>query len=991
MRAMLPSAGPAGLAMLLLLAIAPAVRADKIPDWLPHYDLGIQLDTDRHKVTVQERVTWHNRHARPSDELVFSAYPRYKIPDDEIVLIAKTLELLRAPPKEGIDSVGRRLQVQRVTLEGKELPFHWSEQMQTALHVSLPKAVKQGESVTVEIEFMLDLPTMQGRWGHWKGVTFLANWYPVLAYYDDGGWQPTPFVAWHQPFFNEAGVYSVRLTLPKDQKIASTGTIREEEDHGNGLKTAHIVGCCARDFALVCSDRFQELTAKAGHVNVRVLTFPEHADLAKKALEFACEVIPLYGRWFGKYPYDEFDIVESHFPWNGNECSGMVMIDERVFNMPRMAEMYVDHLITHETMHQWWYNIVGTNGYCETWMDEGVVSFFTARRLQQKYGHNACLIRYPRGLQWLPNIHHEDYRFYGMYGTLGRKEETLTIQPLPEFGHLITLFSMTYDRGAKILGMIEERIGTDAFIDFMRLVYAKYQFHILRVADFQKELEHYTGRCWKEFFDHWLYSKGMTDWAVDRVRVKECEITKEGPRKRSFLPLFHSSTLPSYQVEVVLKQHEAFLEPTTLGVKFDKKGPYELRIPIDPGVCEVTLDNPPTTIENQPDGSVRVVMLLPVRPAQITVDPDQILVDREPANNHWKPEINWRHPWVFTPLEQTALTAPYDRWSIITGLWGDQLGHLGVGIGAYRLEHFKGGVYLAYDVNDQDIVVGSNAVVDHWPFPYTQVGVVFDHSLVPSLADTRRDRGRIFGRYIFHYTPSLYLEPMEFVEIYARVDNEFWRDHPPFKTGIESYDDESAVGIAYHRDYRTPYWDPDVGYRFDAYYENGGTFLGGDDSYNRIAAEFSVVKGLPGGLGYLSETRLAARVLGGLGWPQNGEHFQLGGSLRLRGLERADRQGSAIWIASLEWRFPIWKNINYNVCDRVAEWKHLYGAIFYDVGDVYLNDHEVGSIAHSFGIGLRFDVAWFSFIERTTLRLDAAKVVNDNTPIQFWFGLQQAF
>jgi hypothetical protein len=42
-------------------------------------------------------------------------------------------------------------------------------------------------------------------------------------------------------------------------------------------------------------------------------------------------------------------------------------------------------------------------------------------------------------------------------------------------------------------------------------------------------------------------------------------------------------------------------------------------------------------------------------------------------------------------------------------------------------------------------------------------------------------------------------------------------------------------------------------------------------------------------------------------------------------------------------------------------------------------------------VGLRVDVAIFSFIERATLRFDAGKTINDNRPWQFWFGIQHAF
>jgi hypothetical protein len=48
-------------------------------------------------------------------------------------------------------------------------------------------------------------------------------------------------------------------------------------------------------------------------------------------------------------------------------------------------------------------------------------------------------------------------------------------------------------------------------------------------------------------------------------------------------------------------------------------------------------------------------------------------------------------------------------------------------------------------------------------------------------------------------------------------------------------------------------------------------------------------------------------------------------------------------------------------------------------------------VAHGVGAGLRLDLAWFSFVERTILRLDVAKAVNADTPVQVWFGVQHPF
>jgi len=58
---------------------------------------------------------------------------------------------------------------------------------------------------------------------------------------------------------------------------------------------------------------------------------------------------------------------------------------------------------------------------------------------------------------------------------------------------------------------------------------------------------------------------------------------------------------------------------------------------------------------------------------------------------------------------------------------------------------------------------------------------------------------------------------------------------------------------------------------------------------------------------------------------------------------------------------------------------------------VYSDGDRVANVAHTVGVGLRVDLAFFGFIERATVRLDVAKSVNNATPVQFWLGVQHPF
>jgi hypothetical protein len=1005
-----------------MLVPAPPPNAP-MPPWLPHYDMDIRLDMVQHTACVHQRVTWTNRHARPSSELVFNAHSHYTVPEGkEVGLLAKTLEILRMLPSECISSGDPPLEVTKVTIAGQPLTFHYRDDNATALAVPLPQPVAQGETVVVDIDYVMHLPEKQGRWGHWQGVTFLSNWLPILAFYDDTGWQPTPFVPWHQPFFNESGIFNVRVTLPADQKIACSGSIVAERPLDGGLKQVDIFAPGVRDFALLCSARYAEFTGEACGVKVRCVALPEHEHYARATVKTICEVLPVYSQWFGPYPWPELTFVESYFGWNGNECATLVMIDERAFAMPHMADGYIEYLIAHETCHQWWYNLLGTNGYCETWMDEAFANYFAHRFLDRKYGvKNNDLLHYPGGLEWLPNIKRQTYRMSGLYGTLGRGEETPVVQDMPRFENVVTLFSMCYDKGGKILGMIEDRMGEPAFVDFLHLIYQRYRYQIIRVADFQHELEAYTGKPkeWQEFFHQWLYEKGLCDWSVEDVTLTPLApdgTPRPHSRMENFLgALHHGADQQPHKVTVLLHQKAEYNEQTVLGICLDGSDHYQVRIPILPQVQSLTLDNPPATVEMLPDNRVRVTVDLPGAPTQIAVDPDQVLVDRDPSNNYWKTPVHFRFAPLYTFLEENSLTTDYDHWNIIAGPWvyGQSYADpwytrstmIGARLGAYRTEHFAGGAYAAYRTDFEDVVVGADGLWDHTPFPSTQIGFNVEHRIA-QIGDLQPNVNRavLYGRYVFLYGDSFYLPPAHYLEVFGGYQDNFLQFERHAVQGAERYEDMSTAGIHYSLNYLTPYWDPEGGFKIDATYSGGVVEFCKYQGVNLGTLEASTVKYLPdlsglagngthleSALRWLSDTRVVGRVYGAAGLPNQGQYFPLGGSSLFRGFDQRERQGSLLWLASLEWRVPLAKRLTWDLCDHVAGIRNIYAAAFYDVGDTYVNGHSYGPVAHALGVGLRVDTAWLGLVERTTLRFDVAHAFESENRVQFWFGITHPF
>jgi outer membrane protein assembly factor BamA len=191
----------------------------------------------------------------------------------------------------------------------------------------------------------------------------------------------------------------------------------------------------------------------------------------------------------------------------------------------------------------------------------------------------------------------------------------------------------------------------------------------------------------------------------------------------------------------------------------------------------------------------------------------------------------------------------------------------------------------------------------------------------------------------------------------------------------------------------TPYWDPECGVWADAVASGGqADFADGWKPMGQLRGELAGVHNLPEWTGPLRVARIAGRVVGQYATPDRGQFYALGGGTLFRGFDLAERQGNALWVANLELRWPLVRNVTWDALDHFVGARNVWLATFYDVGAVYANGRPVGgNVAHAVGAGLRVDIAVFSFLERATLRFDVGKPLNGGAPLQFWFGVQHAF
>ena len=201
---------------------------------------------------------------------------------------------------------------------------------------------------------------------------------------------------------------------------------------------------------------------------------------------------------------------------------------------------------------------------------------------------------------------------------------------------------------------------------------------------------------------------------------------------------------------------------------------------------------------------VRVVVELPCKPTQITVDPDQVLMDSNPVNNSWKTCCRLRFTPFYTPLEETDVTNEYDRWNFIVGPgftgsayndpWFQRAMVFGGRAGFYRTQEASAATSVPNRLSGHRRRV--DALADHFPFSHAvQSWPQPDNNM----ATTTYHPWRLV-RYI-SCMGQLYLPPAHYVEGYAAIGvisaqpDQFYR--------VNSINQQMMIGTYYHLDHLT--------------------------------------------------------------------------------------------------------------------------------------------------------------------------------------------
>lgn len=258
-----------------------------------------------------------------------------------------------------------KVKMKEIAVNGEKADYSLEKD---TLKIVLPNNMKEKRKHTVKVEYEFTPPEQGVRFSKEKDNYYLAQWYPMLATYQNGKWNKEDYSDGVETYHVDFANYRVEYKLPEGYTLISSA----EKDPKPGVNKGTVKMKKVRDFFIAVTKDMDihETTANDG-VKIRLFTKSDHDKKIDDSLALAKGALSFYQEKIGAYPHKQLDIILDNGPFM--EYPGVVTINPYIQDMN-----FYRNSIVHEIAHQYFYGVVANDQYNEGWIDEGITEFATS-------------------------------------------------------------------------------------------------------------------------------------------------------------------------------------------------------------------------------------------------------------------------------------------------------------------------------------------------------------------------------------------------------------------------------------------------------------------------------------------------------------------------------------------------------------------------------------------------------------------------------------
>jgi hypothetical protein len=420
---------------------------------------------------------------------------------------------------------------------------------QTVVRIDLAEPVAAGATLTLDIDFLSQLPRVVERTGWFGDFNLVGQWFPKIGVLELAGERGATAPRWNvhefhfnSEFYADFGLYDVSLTVPSDYTVGAVGQLQGRPLVANGKTTYHFVQGDVHDFAWVAAKGYKTLDGSwqgpgSPKVALKVLYPPEYVGSVQTQLKASTNSLSYFSDTLGAYPYHTLTVVVP--PYNASEAGGMeyptfYTTEGYTKVEPGTLNQFGSDFVTiHEFGHGYFYGILASNEFEEPMLDEGLNEYWDQRMLRERGQSIDLTTPMLRRLGFSPSF--PGFAMERMASGLKQPSDPLGENSWDRFSS--SSYGTVYSRTATAMHDLEERLGKEVTERAFREYYKRWRFRHPSAADLRATLIDVSGnaKAVDEIFDQYVYGTARIDdrvASIDTVEVlpQAGSVLKDGKR-----------------------------------------------------------------------------------------------------------------------------------------------------------------------------------------------------------------------------------------------------------------------------------------------------------------------------------------------------------------------------------------------------------------------------------------------------------------------------
>jgi len=591
-----------------------------------HYTIQANLDEKTNIISGTEFLTYWNNSPDTLNFVYFHLYQNAFQPGSYYDQLSKENDVTAYYGKYEAQKKGTLIST--IKINGEEVK---TELDNTILKVYLPEALKPGAKAAFELEFKTFFDTGSSRrrmktfkvahgYKHFDGV----HWYPRISVYDRKfGWDTEQHLG--KEFYGDYGTYDVELNLASNYVVEATGYLQNRADvlpddlrkkldlknfiYRKASDTITIITPYnpierknwiyhaenVHDFAFTADPTYRIDEKFWGDIQCVALVREQNASKWMNAAEYTAKVIKTYSQSFGQYIYPKMVVADAE---DGMEYP-MLTLDAG-------QDPNYRSLLAHEIGHNWFFGMVGNNETYRAALDEGFTEFLDSWAYRAIDGDtvyhlpstSAYIRKFRKETLILNSRVYDNY----IYAAAQNDDRALNTHSSDFDGGMIDQgggYGQVYYKTATMLYNLQYVLGDSLFLSAMQHYFSQWKNCHPYFEDFRNSIIQYTHVDLNWFFDQWMETTKVIDYAVHCIKKgKEkdqyiLQFKRKGDMQMplDFQIISNNDSISNYHIPNTwfVKKTQATILPKWYG--WGNLAPtYEATVTIPGGIYNVIID-----------------------------------------------------------------------------------------------------------------------------------------------------------------------------------------------------------------------------------------------------------------------------------------------------------------------------------------------------------------------------------------------------------------